>query len=524
VRLPSVHSGVWIAGERAAPAAGPATARVLRFVAFSSLLGCTAVDTPPVAFETENVTLYSHDPVQRGQAEWVQSAFEVLSAKVGLRGTAGRIELVELDAEDVATQCDHPGDPSSVGLLGCTEDTRAYANTDYYPHEIVHAILNLAYDPPKWLDEGLAVLLDQGVASVLTAVRAVEPDAGFREWLDDRHWSAQPWAEQRARYEAAASFVAFLVERGGWERLVHLLEQLASEMDVGARDEVLRAVYGSDSETLLAEWVAIGTRAKLSMRRMEVVCGVAPPLAASPAVLRLASGPRVTPGLAGDFYASGALGVAEPSRLALRVLARAEGSPEYSVEVYRCDEPLAGRQLVSFRATPAAAEFQLEPGSYVVVAHVNASAVGPSDASAEVELPLEWELAPLDAGSCGEFVVDVDGLSTLRLYPAFAATWTACTDCEWRYRLVSSAARTATLYPGSGLRRGAPDGPFAIEPRLGPTDLCNGGCSSADCRRVHESGLEPIDLSVGSPEGATLIVRPGGSPLELDPLLVFSDP
>jgi hypothetical protein len=108
-------------------------------------------------------------------------------------------------------------------------------------HELTHAIVHSKSRgaAPRWLHEGLAQLaegrsLSRAGAAELRAVLAARPEG---------NWSALPF-----RYDLALALAASLVERGGFDSLVALLDELAAGEEI---DAALHHVYGATHAELL---------------------------------------------------------------------------------------------------------------------------------------------------------------------------------------------------------------------------------------------------------------------------------
>ncbi|HEY7523346.1 MAG TPA: peptidase MA family metallohydrolase [Candidatus Limnocylindrales bacterium] len=131
------------------------------------------------------------------------------------------------------------------------------------PHELVHLVFNTAVDnpyhfPPKWLNEGLAVYLSQGVDRA--ARDAVDAAAKRGELMPLTALSGQfPTTFERfsLAYSESASAVDYLVRAHGRDALVELIRSYATGttddraferaigMDLDAFDEAWRSALGA---------------------------------------------------------------------------------------------------------------------------------------------------------------------------------------------------------------------------------------------------------------------------------------
>lgn len=121
-------------------------------------------------------------------------------------------------------------------------------------HELAHGVLDLAIERPipVWLNEGLAILLaaemsylDESRLNLMAVSGGLLPMEGLMASFPEGH------GLRGQAYLQAASFVRYLLERGGMSRLQVLVRELAA----GASPErAFRTAYGAGPAVLEAEW------------------------------------------------------------------------------------------------------------------------------------------------------------------------------------------------------------------------------------------------------------------------------
>jgi hypothetical protein len=125
-------------------------------------------------------------------------------------------------------------------------------------HELTHLVFNTAvqnpyHQPPRWLNEGLAVFRSQGYSAgdrgiVAQAARAgtIIPLDGLAGLFPTGDGFAQAYAE-------AVSAVSYIVDTFGQDALVKLIRSYATGV---TDDEAFKAAIGRDTATLGREWLA----------------------------------------------------------------------------------------------------------------------------------------------------------------------------------------------------------------------------------------------------------------------------
>ncbi len=126
------------------------------------------------------------------------------------------------------------------------------------PHELAHLVFDTAtrnpyHDPPRWLNEGLAVYLAEGYGS--GDRNSVEDAVAARRLMPLGALIGQfPTTEAQFRlaYAESVSAVAFLVDRYGEDSMVRLVRSYA---DGVTDDEAFRAALGIDVAGFEAAWL-----------------------------------------------------------------------------------------------------------------------------------------------------------------------------------------------------------------------------------------------------------------------------
>jgi hypothetical protein len=121
----------------------------------------------------------------------------------------------------------------------------------YHPHELVHVVTGRLGRPPALFSEGLAVALTSGGRANGRELDDVARDfvAGRGQLVEVLRTFALDAAARD--YALAGSFVAFLLDRYGSERMVAFLRTCPEPRD---SDHALSAAYGRSFATLADEW------------------------------------------------------------------------------------------------------------------------------------------------------------------------------------------------------------------------------------------------------------------------------
>jgi hypothetical protein len=127
------------------------------------------------------------------------------------------------------------------------------------PHEVSHLMLNQATanpfgSPPLWLDEGLAVYMQDGGKEKFprTVQRAVAEDRLFALESLAATFPLDPEGAHLA-YAQSLGAVTYLLERYGQEGMVHLVESIGEGLSI---DDAMTAAVGVDLATFEREWRA----------------------------------------------------------------------------------------------------------------------------------------------------------------------------------------------------------------------------------------------------------------------------
>ncbi|MFG0336046.1 MAG: hypothetical protein ACF8TS_22020 [Maioricimonas sp. JB049] len=131
--------------------------------------------------------------------------------------------------------------------------TRQAILDDVIPHEVDHAVRASLVRRPivRWLDEGCASLMESPASHARLRREALASDGRqlLRKWLD-RYDYPTDGHELAALYAAGFSFVEFLLERGGPQRLLEL------QRDPRLPSEKIPDQFGTSADQLIDEWHA----------------------------------------------------------------------------------------------------------------------------------------------------------------------------------------------------------------------------------------------------------------------------
>ncbi|MBN1121142.1 MAG: hypothetical protein JXJ17_08690 [Anaerolineae bacterium] len=125
-------------------------------------------------------------------------------------------------------------------------------------HELTHVVIgNLTFScisrVPRWLDEGLAVIVEGGREEYGTALQqAVENDSLLSLRQIEGSFSGED-TTARLSYAQSESITRFLIDEYGTDMLMELLEAFKDGM---GQDEAIESVYGFDRDGLEAAWRA----------------------------------------------------------------------------------------------------------------------------------------------------------------------------------------------------------------------------------------------------------------------------
>jgi hypothetical protein len=128
-------------------------------------------------------------------------------------------------------------------------------------HEVSHAAIHqLAGDEaPRWLDEGIAVLMEGGARPderrryLLAAARGGRPALDEVSALLEGYDLDLSSGRAGICYAAAGDFAAWLLDRGGWSGLAQILRRVGHGETV---DRAIRRAIGTDRRRLEREWLS----------------------------------------------------------------------------------------------------------------------------------------------------------------------------------------------------------------------------------------------------------------------------
>jgi hypothetical protein len=126
------------------------------------------------------------------------------------------------------------------------------------PHELTHLVFNTAidnpyHDPPRWLNEGLAVYLSEGYTSAWRSTVADAVDAGSIIPLDGLVGQFPTTADQFSQaYGESVAAVDFMIRTYGKPALVTLIRSYAGGV---SDDEAFKAALGVDTAGFNAAWL-----------------------------------------------------------------------------------------------------------------------------------------------------------------------------------------------------------------------------------------------------------------------------
>jgi hypothetical protein len=179
-------------------------------------------DRPDQVFEVEDLTVaaWFTDPVCGGTLDYFGRRLRWLEERTALRAAARPLRY-DWYRENV---------PESVcpDASGCSIDSGLFGPLLTFSHELVHALLSQQGSTRPWLEEGLAVLLQDDLSD--------PPSEPSRP--------SELLAVENPRdldYDAAGSFVAFLEKRYGLTRLLEFHEAVD-----GADTETTREIFGKE--------------------------------------------------------------------------------------------------------------------------------------------------------------------------------------------------------------------------------------------------------------------------------------
>ncbi len=143
----------------------------------------------------------------------------------------------------------------------CGAPGRAVSAIPFHFHEIVHATLPQG---PAFLDEGLANMFD---------CRASVSTASVARTLTDVEMSTSSAFYSTGSYEAAASFVSFLLDEGGPEAMRDLLGDLSLESSLDEIDTAALRRYGRSMRSMRDDWSARPAEPGYAPCRFVFECG-----------------------------------------------------------------------------------------------------------------------------------------------------------------------------------------------------------------------------------------------------------
>lgn len=126
------------------------------------------------------------------------------------------------------------------------------------PHELTHLVFNTAidnpyHDPPRWLNEGLAVYLSEGYTAAWRSTVSDAVDAGSIIPLDGLTGQFPTTADQFSQaYGESVAAVDFMIRTYGKPALVKLIRSYAGGV---SDDEAFQAALGVDTAGFNAAWL-----------------------------------------------------------------------------------------------------------------------------------------------------------------------------------------------------------------------------------------------------------------------------
>jgi hypothetical protein len=240
-------------------------------------------------------------------------------------------------------------------------------------HELVHAVL---------LAQGLTgtAALQEGAAEVFGKpyrhARPIPHSLRLGDLVD-----AEAFREESSGgYPSAASFVSFLLDRGGEARFFTLMSRTHSDVSLASLDATTLDIYGATMTDLHAEWGALPEEPGYMVSRPIYPCGAAP--IEAPGLMIFDRGVAETFGRAGAVRT---FSVARPGVLRVRMT----GAPSPEVTVLSCDRGGPGLDEGAIDSNELDVSAPVEPGNYAI--WMSATLLRGADASIEVDVSLTIE-------------------------------------------------------------------------------------------------------------------------------------
>lgn len=136
------------------------------------------------------------------------------------------------------------------GAGSCSEQNRAFTRGWWHDHELAHTAFHQVGSPPRLFDEGIAVVLGCGFSGF--AAEPIDTSLDLDRLIDDAAWSS---SASRSTYNAAGSFVRFLIDRHGERAFADFYAHAPAGDAVKTRAQ-FESAFGVSSTDAVAAWRA----------------------------------------------------------------------------------------------------------------------------------------------------------------------------------------------------------------------------------------------------------------------------
>ncbi len=208
-----------------------------RVMAAWSLLGCACAPDDAQRYELPGLTVIEDfdEPICAGTFPYFQRRLRWLEQETGLpRDPRGLTYRWYLDQTQVEEAC-------SFSLGGCAKGRTFFGNVIVFSHELVHAHLSRLGRPRVWLEEGMAVMLEDE--------RSGAPHPLFTPSVLMRIDKAL-----EIDYPAASAFTTYLRDRYGMASLLDYYEA-SSDTDAAMSLAIFEEVFGDTFADVEADYL-----------------------------------------------------------------------------------------------------------------------------------------------------------------------------------------------------------------------------------------------------------------------------
>lgn len=219
-------------------------------------------DLPWITVQTEHFIFRAlpRAPLEKEEIQEAEDLFERLSSLFGV-SPPSPIEVFYYPGTE--TMRKHSG-----SSLSFAKNLEVHCCAGALCHEVTHVFVGLIGAPPFFIHEGLAIGLakdgriwegssrtGEPIHSVARELLEKSPSFSVRDLIRGRHLGTVPKRFRIRLFYGHASFVKYLVDRYGMERMKRMIAETPRKASCAEVERKLEEVYGKEVSVLQEEWI-----------------------------------------------------------------------------------------------------------------------------------------------------------------------------------------------------------------------------------------------------------------------------